>query len=277
MLFYHWIWMTLTALTGTAMALVVSSIVKTERAALTSVPLLLVPQMLLAGALVPYREMNRGLFHGAKELRERGGVPVPAAVMPLRYAYEALIVAQAVRNPFEVERIRLQRKIDRVRRLDTPMDAADADRFELSKEGLRRLLAAGASNKSEAADLVARIRRISNSGTRIEVETMKVWPDDDPKARPASEFFVNERIDLLVREAETFRNDYRNKERRVVFHALKKPLPWANEEPATTSIFVEPTGEIETQKYCGFILLGVVLGCGVISTIVISRQNRMTR
>jgi ABC-type multidrug transport system ATPase subunit len=277
MLLYHWIWMTLTALTGTAMALVVSSIVKTERAALTSVPLLLVPQMLLAGALVPYREMNRGLFHGARELRERGGIPVPAAVMPLRYAYEAMIVSQAVRNPFEVERIRLQRRIDRVRHLETPMDADDADRFELAKEGLRRLLAAGAADKREAAALVARIRRISSSGTRIEVETMKVWPDENPKARPASEFFVNERIDLLVREAETFRNDYRNKERRIVFHSLKKPLPWARDPVATTSTFVEPTGEIETQKFCGFVLVIIVFACGVISTIVISRQNRQTR
>jgi ABC-type multidrug transport system ATPase subunit len=277
MLVYHWIWMTLTALTGTAMALVVSSIVKTERAALTSVPLLLVPQMLLAGALVPYREMNRGLFHGAREVRERGGVPVPAAVMPLRYAYEAMIVSQAVRNPFEVERIRLQRRIDRVRHLETPMDADDAARFELAKEGLRRLLAAGAADKQEAADLVARIRRISSSGTRIEVETMKVWPDENPKARPASEFFVNERIDLLVREAETFRNDYRNKERRIVFHSLKKPLPWAKEPVATTSTYVEPTGEVETQKFCGFVLVIIVFACGVISTIVISRQNRQTR
>ncbi|RYD30752.1 MAG: hypothetical protein EOP85_23480, partial [Verrucomicrobiaceae bacterium] len=73
MLPYLWLWMTLTAWTGTAMALVVSSVVKTERAALTAVPLLLVPQMLLAGALVPYREMNRGLFENAKVVRDRGG------------------------------------------------------------------------------------------------------------------------------------------------------------------------------------------------------------
>lgn len=277
MLYHHWLWMTLTAWTGTAMALVVSSLVKTERAALTSVPLLLVPQMLLAGALVPYREMNRGLFQNAKDIRERGGVPVPATVMPLRYAYEAMVVAQALRNPFEVERIRLQRRIDRVRHLETPMDAEEADRFELAKEGLRRLLAAGATSKEEAAALVARIRRISSSGTRIEVETMKVWPENDPKARPASEFFVNERIDLLVREAETFRNDYRNKERRHVFHALKKPLPWAGKAPLPNSKFVEPSGEIETQKFCGFVLFGIVLGCGVASTVIISRQNRQTR
>lgn len=273
---YHWLWMTLTAMTGTAMALVVSSIVKSERAALTAVPLLLVPQMLLAGALVSYREMNRGLFQGAREIRERGGVPVPAAIMPLRYAYEAMIVSQAVRNPFEVERIRLQRRIDRVRELQTPMTPQESERFEMSKEGLRRLLAAGATNKKEAADLVARIRRISSSGSRIEVETMKVWPDNSPDARPASEFFVNERIDLLIREAETFRNDYRNKERRIVFHALKKPLPWAKELPPPNATFVEPTDVIDTQKYCATVLLLFIIGCGIIATTIISRQNRQT-
>lgn len=277
MLAYHWLWMTLTALTGTAMALVVSSIVKTERAALTSVPLLLVPQMLLAGALVSYKEMNHGLFLNANMVRERGGVPVPAVVMPLRYAYEGMIASQAVRNPFEVERIRLQRKIDRARQAHKPMNPRNAEEFELAKEGLRRLLAAGASDKKEAADLVARIRRIASTGSRIEVETMKVWPDDDPKARPAADFFVNERIDLLVREAETFRNDYRNKENRIVFHALKKPLPFVADPPAPGITFTEPDGIVDTQKYCGFILIGIVLCCGAASSLIISRQNRMTR
>ena len=277
MLLNHWLWMTLTAWTGTAMALVVSSIVKTERAALTSVPLLLVPQMLLAGALVPYREMNRGLFENASDIREHGGVPVPATVMPLRYAYEAMVVAQAVDNPFEIERIRLQRRVDRMRSYDQPLTAEAEDRFELVKEGLRRLLAAGSSDKKAAAELVARIRRIARAGTRIEVETMKVWPDDDPKARPASEFFVNERIDLLVREAETFRNDYRKKERRVVFYALTQPLPWAAVTVAHTQKFVEPTDEIDTRKYCSFILGAIVLGCGLTSTLIIARQNRQTR
>lgn len=279
MLPYLWLWMTITAWTGTGMALVVSSIVKTERAALTAVPLLLVPQMLLAGALVPYREMNHGLFQNASELRDRGGVPVPAAIMPLRYAYEAMIVAQATRNPFEVNRIRLQRRIDRVRSQQEPLDAVQSERFEQVKEGLRRLLAAGASSREEALDVIERIRRISTSGTPIEVETMKVWPEDDPNARPASEFFVNERIDLLVREGETFRNDYRSKEKRVVFHALKKPIPFL--EPADTAThstaYIEDDSEIETQKYCGIILMSIVLGCGVASTVIISRQNRQTR
>ncbi len=99
-LMHHWVWMTLTAITGTAMALLISSLVKTERAALTMVPLLLVPQMLLAGALIPFKEMNRGLFNDVKSERDSGGVPVPAMVMPLRYAFEGMVIAQATRNPF---------------------------------------------------------------------------------------------------------------------------------------------------------------------------------
>ncbi|MGB2402109.1 MAG: ATP-binding cassette domain-containing protein, partial [Akkermansiaceae bacterium] len=56
MFLIHWGWMTLIALCGTAMALSISAIVTTERAALSSVPLLLVPQILLAGALVSFEE-----------------------------------------------------------------------------------------------------------------------------------------------------------------------------------------------------------------------------
>ncbi len=272
-----WLWMTLTAWTGTAMAMVVSSLVKSERAALTAVPLLLVPQMLLAGALVPYKEMNHGLFSDPEKIRDRGGIPVPAAVMPLRYAYEAMIVAQATRNPFEAERLKLQKRIDRVRSLEAPMNAAQAERFDLVKEGLRRLLAAGATTPEEALKLVERIRRIAVSGTRIEVETMKVWPENDPNAQPASEFFVNERIDLLVREGETFRNDYRDKAPRIVFYALKKPIPFMSGNAADSpAAYVESSGEVDTLKYCGFVLAGIILGCGIITTQIISRQNRQT-
>ena len=277
MLPYLWLWMTLTAWTGTAMALVVSSVVKTERAALTAVPLLLVPQMLLAGALVPYREMNHGLFKNAADHRDRGGIPVPAVIMPLRYAYEAMITDQATRNPFELERLRLQRRIDRNRSQPIPMNAEQAERFELAKEGLRRLLASGASTREEAGSLVSRIRRTATSGTRVEVETMKVWPDDAPNARPASEFFVNDRIDLLVREAETFRNDYRDQDRRIVFHSLKKPIPFMKSKAeADVRKYVERDDEIETQKYCGIVLAGIIVLCGVISTLIISYQNRQT-
>lgn len=277
MLAYLWLWMTLTAWTGTAMALVISSIVKSERQALTAVPLLLVPQMLLAGALVPYREMNHGLFGDSANARDRGGIPIPAVIMPLRYAYEAMITDQATRNPFELERMRLQRRIDRIRSQTEPMNATQLERFELLKEGLRSLLASGASTREEAANLVSRIRHTATTGTRIEVETMKVWPENNPKVRPASEFFVNERIDLLIREAETFRNDYRDQKRRIVFHALKKPIPFMTAKTGPdVREYVERDDEMDTQRYCGFVLAAIIILCGMISTLIISRQNRQT-
>ena len=124
----QWQWMTLTACTGTSLALLISALVRTERAALTAVPLLLVPQMLLAGALVPYREMNRGLFEDARIERERGGVPVPARIMPLRFAYEGMVVTQATRNPFDLNRIRIQRRVDTFKEMEAqsenPLDDA---------------------------------------------------------------------------------------------------------------------------------------------------------
>ena len=106
---------------------------------------------------------------------------------------------------------------------------------------------------------------------------MKVWPDNAPDARPAADFFVNERIDLLIREAETFRNDYRNKRNRIIFHALKKPLPWAGPPPPHPHVFAEPEGFVDTQRFCGFILVGFIAGCCTVSILVIARQNRMTR
>lgn len=279
-LLYHWIWMALTALTGTGMALLVSSLVRTERAALTAVPLLLVPQMLLAGALVSYKEMNRGLFDEVKLERDHGGVPVPAKIMPLRYAFEGMLVAQATRNPFELERIRLQRKIDRFREYEGSPTPAQIENFEMVKEGLRRLLASGARDQKEARELVSRIRRMVNTGTPIEVATMKVWPDSDD-ARPTYNWFVNERIELLVREAETFRNDYRNKKPKHVFLALEKPIPFyqlfVKEEPELEKSLADPlpkSGQIETMKYCGIILLSVSLACCLLAAWFIRGQNR---
>ena len=286
MLLNHWGWMSLTAWAGTAMALVVSAIVRSERAALTSVPLLLVPQMLLAGALVPYHEMNRGLFENASQIREKGGVPVPARIMPLRYAYEGMVVTQAVRNPFEVERVRLQRRVDRLRYSKKAPSEEELDRFELIKDGLRRLLASGASNLDDAEDLVRSIRRAAINGTRLELESLELWPEGDEKARPTSEFFVNQRIDLMIREAETFRNDYRNQTYRDVFLALRKPLPWMNGKPlpgakqGIEDSFVERANDpntLETLKYCAFVLLLLIGGCLSIATYTVSRQNRLTK
>jgi len=258
----QWLWMTLTACTGTGLALLVSSLVRTERAALTAVPLLLVPQMLLAGALVPFREMNRGLFENSGIERERGGTPFPSKFMPLRHAYEAMVVTQATRNPYEIERIRIQRRVEAIKEMKHTLEPAVAERLQLMLEALLKLGAADALNAADASRLAERITDLARGGTRLEVESIKVQ-SPNPKARPISEFFVNNRIDLLIREAETFRVDYRNADKpRNIFLSLKKPLgdDW-----------------IETLDYDAIILILVMLGSGLCTAAVLGIQNRRTR
>ena len=258
----QWLWMTLTACTGTGLALLVSSLVKTERAALTAVPLLLVPQMLLAGALVPFREMNRGLFENSGVERERGGAPFPSRFMPLRHAYEAMVVTQATRNPYEVERIRIQRRVDAIKEVPHMLEPAVAERLQVMLEALLKLGAAEAVTAADASDLAERLTNLARGGTRLEIDSIKVQTNN-PKARPISEFFVNNRIDLLVREAETFRLDYRNRDKpRNIFLALKKP---AGEE------------WLDTLDYDAGLLILVILGTGIGTAAVLGIQNRRTR
>ena len=261
----HWLWMTLTAWTGTSLALLISAVVKTERAALTSVPLLLVPQMLLAGALVPYKEMNRALFDEVGLNRERGGTPVPARIMPLRYAYESMIISQAVRNPFERERLSLQRRLEQLTQ-QKELTKGQAERLEIMKTGLTKLLAAGAPRAAEAEELTMAIANVARRGTREQIDDLRVWPQQVAKGKKIesiSDYFVNSRIDLMTREAETFRTDYRNKKKRAIFLAIEQPL-WGDEW-------------IRTDRRNG-ILLGLLIFSGpALTTWLLGRQNRRVR
>ncbi len=225
MFLQNWMWLTLTSCAGTSMALFVSSMVRTERAALTAVPLLLVPQMLLAGALVSFKEMNRAFYEEVEMSRERGGTPVPASVMPLRYAYEAMVVAQGTKNPFERERIRLQRRLEDLTEIEE-LDKQRAQRLEVLKLGLTKLLAAGARTPGEGLELIDRLASIAKRGTREECRALPVWPEegDQDEVKSVADFFVNSRIDLTMREAESHRTDYRNEKKREIFLALRQPM-----------------------------------------------------
>ena len=45
----------------------------------------------------------------------------------------------------------------------------------------------------------------------------------------------------------------------------------------TEQDYVERDDEMDTKRYCGFVLAAVIIGCGMLSTLIISRQNRETR
>jgi hypothetical protein len=128
MFWEHFAVMILTAFVGIALSLMVSAFVRSDRTALNIVPLLLVPQILLAGALIRFEEMNEfspripdGIIPAAIEkrlsnLRHRVAyqdklthdisskpVPLIAEFCPLRYAFEMLFVVQTTDNLWELQ------------------------------------------------------------------------------------------------------------------------------------------------------------------------------
>lgn len=237
MFWNHLGWMILTGCCGTALALMISVISRSERTALGSIPLILVPQILLAGALIPFTEMNRGLFVGGDEGRDNGGEPVPSTIMPLRYAFEGSIVSQATANRFEKTRQPIQ---DRIDHLKEKKELSTEEEKELKEAGdsLRVLFAAVAENSGRADQI---LRDPLDELKRLQEEEMAgLEPDLDRDTRSVSQFFVNERVENMVDLAETLRLDGRRKDQPNIFLAKEKPLFGFN---------------LSTQWYCRIFLI----------------------
>ena len=267
----HWLWMTTTALCGTAMALVISSIVKTERAALSAVPLLLVPQLLLAGALVSFDEMNRGMFEGAADGRAAGAEPVPARVMPLRYAFEGMMISQATDNCFEKERRKIQAKIDPLKEIEEKRYNGDlsqeltpeqSERYETLKQSILILMGSQANSSSEAKSL---IKKISHAGRKRNIDQLAAispYPQAESEiTKSTADFFVNARTDLLISKAEIDRVDYREKTKRNIFLAEWKY--WFGITTKTTTVCLW--------------MLGISIGiCLALTTFLLHRKKNKT-
>ena len=229
----HLFWMVLTGCCGSALALFISVICRSERTALSSIPLILVPQILLAGALIPFSEMNRGLFKGGEKGRSAGSEPVPSTIMPLRYAFEGIIVSQATRNEFEKKRRPLQEEIDQLKELKN-LTPEQVDRLNKNREALSILFMASSPEMQDAKKII--------KDPLAEKERLMALEEIDENAVLISQYFVNERVENLVELAETSRLDGRLTEEPHVFLAEKKPL------------FGFTTG---TLWYCSLYLLGL--------------------
>src|SRR6185503_20843009 len=93
------------------------------------VPLVLIPQIIMGGALIKYEDMNRNLSlvyaltHWFKEHpnKEQGKkmdsklqVPFVCEFVAMRWSYEELVVAQAKLNPLTKRQDEAQRQIDAI-------------------------------------------------------------------------------------------------------------------------------------------------------------------
>lgn len=96
MMFEYWLVLFSTSCLSNLIGLNISSAFNSAKVIYIFVPLLIIPQLLFSGVIVPFNKLNEGL----SEVKE---VPTIGNLMPTRWAYEAIIVEQASQNKFEKE------------------------------------------------------------------------------------------------------------------------------------------------------------------------------
>lgn len=237
--------MVLTAFIGIALSLMVSAFVRSERTALNIVPLLLVPQILLAGALVRFEEMNEftpdlpkflpakveealsGLRHRVAYQDETTHnitskpVPLIADFCPLRYAFEMMFVTQTTYNLWEVE----NRAIDDVRDELKQHGSGDELRF-IQRAAL--LLNTTAKDENEARVILRRTRKIALSQDEENLRRLSLDLEarqTDDSYLPLEFFFSNRRLVAVSEGVKTARKDARRNEHRGFFLSPRQAPP----------------------------------------------------
>ena len=247
-----WGIMCLTAFVGIALSLMVSAVVRSERSALNIVPLLLVPQILLAGALVRFEEMNEfsprlpaGILpqrvdERLSSLRHRVAyqdetthnisskpVPLIAEFCPLRYAFEMMFVLQASDNLWEVENRIINTKRDELKKHGSDDEVRFIQRAAL-------LLNTTAKDKNEARSILRHVRKIALS---LDEEQLRRFTEQlearhtTPNYQPLEFYFSNRRLVAIREGVKTARKDARHNERHGYFLSPRQaaPLGWIDQ------------------------------------------------
>lgn len=92
--FSYWLALFATALCANLLGLNISSALNSAIAIYIVIPLLMIPMMILSGAMFPFDRLNRRLARVDK-------VPIVADLMPTRWSYEALMVKQFTGNEYD--------------------------------------------------------------------------------------------------------------------------------------------------------------------------------
>ncbi len=219
-------WMFLTSLTGAAIGLFISSVVRDSKTALNAIPLVLIPQIILGGALIKYEEMNRNLdfvFRVRKWLaKDESGqpekpselkVPIICEIMPLRWSYESMVIAQDKRNPLARTVAEIEEEKEALLALPdadgdgmSDLDGAQLERLNDLKDAQAMVFGLEDESYRGVRGRLAKIRRDLRDGN--------FDPDDFPEPRGSDtvssiDLYQNQKIRDLVAKAEMETEDYR--------------------------------------------------------------------
>jgi ABC-type multidrug transport system ATPase subunit len=236
----------LTAMGGVALGLVVSALVADPKTAANIVPFVLIPQIVMGGALIKYQDMNRNLdlvhtfarfFHDhpdsdeSKKMDSRLQVPFICEFVAMRWSYEELVVAQAKLNPLTKRQDEAQRQIDAIvaRHESEP---GDSKRLDDLKETLAVLSGLEANNAKQLDRYLAQVDRILAGKTAFDRQFFK--NANGPVT--AEQLYVNQKVSDLISNAEMEQSDYRRGGKPNVFFGAQKRY-----FGATVSVFVYNT------------------------------------
>jgi ABC-type multidrug transport system ATPase subunit len=224
--------MLITAMGGVSLGLVISSLVADPKTAANIVPLVLIPQIIMGGALIKYEDMNRNLTlvyalthwfsehpnkEQGKKMESKLQVPFVCQFVAMRWSYEELIVAQAKLNPLTRRQDRAQREIDQIV-AQHRQDPAATKRLDDLKETLAVLSGLEAKSASELDYYLGLVDRILDQKRPFERALFKgaIGPVT------AEQLYLNQKVSDLISNAEMEQNDYRRSNRPNVFFGPEK-------------------------------------------------------
>jgi ABC transport system ATP-binding/permease protein len=222
----------MTAMGGIALGLVISSLVADPKTAANIVPLVLIPQIIMGGALIKYEDMNRNLAlvytftrwfteHPNKEqttkMDSRLQVPIICQFVAMRWSYEEMIVAQAKLNPLTRRQDRAQREIDAmVAKHDLRPEATK--RLTDLKEILAVLSGLEAQTSRALEDYLHEIDQVLDGERPFGRAVFK----DANGPVTAETLYQNQKVSDLVSNAEMEQSDYRRGGKPNVFFGQQK-------------------------------------------------------
>jgi hypothetical protein len=254
-MFWPYLWfMGTTAVAGVAGGLLISSLVNDAKTAANIVPLVLIPQIILGGALIKYEEMNRNLDFLYVLSRDRAAkdqqatndrmkpkdveVPFVCQFIPMRWSYEAMVVAQAKLNPFTRRQDILTEKIEHLAK-QKDLSAEESDRLDDLKETLAILSGLAGENFGQVNQKLHEIDKVI-AGAQLDRQKF----DSSGDQVTAEQLFQNQKITDMLTDAQMKQKDYTSEARNVFFG------PEKNYFGQKLSIFVFNSGIIN-----GFTLL----------------------
>src|SRR2546429_8093337 len=272
MFWVHLALMFMTAIGSLALGLLVSSMVSDAKTAANIVPLVLIPQILMSGALIKDEDMNRNLslvysltrwFHEhptkarGKKMDSKLQVPFVCQFIPMRWSYEEMIVAQSKLNPLTSRQDRAQREIDSIV-AKHGQDPAEGKRLDELKEVLAVLSGLEAKSADELDRYLKQVDQVLNRKRGFDSKVFK-----EAKGPVTGEqVYVNQKVSDLISNAEMEQSDYRRGSRpKVFFCAGKRYLG------ARISVFVLNT----------LVLIGSTLGMLGLLYYILRRQLEVRR